>query len=124
MAHVPVVQLGYPSSGNLSADVFKFVEFSSGSIQVCNASSDVPVGVLQNKPSSSSQTASVMHLGVTKVVAGAAVSEGAKVQSNASGKAIALASGGHCAGVALQAAAGVDELIDVLLTPGGGPVAP
>lgn len=56
-------------------------------------------------------------LGTAIVEAGAAVSAGATVKSDASGRAITWATSGAKVGIALQAAGGAGELIEVLLIP-------
>ena len=56
-------------------------------------------------------------LGTAIVEAGAAVSAGATVKSDASGRAITWASAGAKVALALEAAGGAGELIEVLLVP-------
>ena len=59
------------------------------------------------------------------VLSGAAVAQGANVASDAAGKAVLAASGEIVAGVAMTAAAGADEPIEVELAGvGGGHVVP
>lgn len=75
------------------------------------------MGVLQNKPKSG-EAADVMVVGVTKMVAGAAVTAGVNVMSDAAGKAIlAATTGSTMIGIALSTAGGAGEIIDVLLLP-------
>lgn len=56
-------------------------------------------------------------LGTAIVEAGAAVAAGATVKSDASGRAITWASSGAKVGIALDAAGGAGQLIEVLLIP-------
>lgn len=107
------------ASADLSAKQWLFVKVSgAGTVTVCAASTDVPVGVLQNKPTSG-QEAEIDMDGITKVVAGAAVSAGAEVMSDANGKAITAATAGNrIAGVALSAAGGAGEIIAIKLYAG------
>ena len=72
-----------------------------------------PLGVL-NANTDSGEEAPVMCVGIALVYSGAAVSQGDKVQSNGSSKAITYSSGA-VAGYALDTASGADELIRVLL---------
>ncbi|MCZ7616550.1 MAG: DUF2190 family protein [Ignavibacteriaceae bacterium] len=58
--------------------------------------------------------APVTALGIALVLSGAAVAVGAKIQSNASGKAITFAAG-ESNGFSLDASTGADELIRVKL---------
>ncbi|MFZ1290772.1 MAG: DUF2190 family protein [Melioribacteraceae bacterium] len=72
------------------------------------------LGVL-NADTSINEYGPVMTSGIALVVSGAAVTLGAKVQSNANGQAIIFASG-ESNGFALDAATGASQLIRVLLT--------
>ena len=72
-----------------------------------------PLGVL-NANTDQYEQAPVVASGIALVYSGAAVSQGDKVQSNASSKVITYSSGA-VAGYALDAASGADELIRVLL---------
>lgn len=56
-------------------------------------------------------------LGTAIVEAGAAISAGATVKSDASGRAITWASSGAKVGIALEAAGGAGQMIEVLLIP-------
>ena len=60
----------------------------------------------------------VAHVGIAPVVAGGAVSLGAAVTADASGRAAAAAGGGkRAAGIALDAASGAGDVIRILLAP-------
>jgi hypothetical protein len=69
---------------------------------VCNSESDL------------GEMTPVSSVGIALVLSGAAVVQGAKIQSDASGKAITFASG-EANGYALDAATGADELIRIKL---------
>ena len=56
-------------------------------------------------------------LGTSIVDAGAAISAGATIETNASGKAVTWATSGPKVAIALQAASGDGDLIEVLLIP-------
>lgn len=59
---------GLKAGADLSAAQYHFVELGAGgTVTVCNALTDVPIGVLQNAPKSG-QAAEVLALGVSKVV--------------------------------------------------------
>lgn len=72
------------------------------------------VGVLQNKPNTN-QHATVGYRGISKVVAGAAISVHRFLTTNGSGRAIAANSGDLVCGQALSAAGADGEVIDALL---------
>lgn len=105
------------AAADLSAKQFLFVKITAAfAVNVATASGEAVLGVLQNNPKSG-QSATVMVTGVTKVVAGAAIAAGARVQSNATGAAItATATAGHIEqGFALEAAAAAGDVISVQL---------
>lgn len=90
------------------------------------------LGVLQNStyPAGNSQAgaigpadgADVMVYGVTKMVAGAAITSGALVSVNGSGQAVTAPAAGvsqvYAVGIALSAATAANDLVEVLLLPG------
>src|SRR5262249_2662532 len=95
---------------------------SSGQVVLCSAAGEAPTGILQNKPTSG-QSAQVRVLGATKVIASGAITRGARVATDAAGKAkTAVASSGagitgsYVLGIALETAGGANELIDALIT--------
>lgn len=107
--------LSLNASADLSTHQFKFVKVSgSNAVTIVAASTDVALGVLQNK-AASGQPAQVAIAGRTKVIAGAAVAAGAHVMPNASGLAVTATATNRARGIALTAAANANELIDVAL---------
>lgn len=114
---------GLVASGDLSADQFKIVNIdSNGQVAVNTSAGGIVNGVLLNKPTAAGRSAEVAALdgvSVSKVYSGAAVTQGARVQSDAAGKAIDTASAKFSFGVALEAASKADVLIPVLLVPFG-----
>lgn len=117
----PVLVKSYNAGEDLSTHQYKAVEFASGSVQRTNAITDVAVGVLQNDPSIN-QTAVVMHAGITKAIANAAIAQGAKCSVTAAGKLQTAVSTQHVLGIALEAAAADGDIFTLMLTPGGPPL--
>jgi hypothetical protein len=74
---------------------------------------DIPVGVLQNKPQVLGMAATVAVAGISLVEAGGAVTAGAVVEADATGRAVVLADGPGV-GIAIHDGA-AGELIPVLL---------
>lgn len=95
---------------------------SSGKAVAPAASGDLTIGVRQNTPNQNEGT-TIVNSGISMVEAGGVVAAGDKVQSDATGRAIAAASGKHVAGIALEAASGAGIIIAVLLTNTATPVA-
>ena len=87
------VKVTLVAGADLSALQYNFVKINSSGLAVaCAAATDIPVGVLQNAPTSG-QEAEVLVVGGTKIVAGAAIGEGAQVGTGSTGKAVALTAG-------------------------------
>jgi len=64
---------------------------ADGTVTVCGATDDEPLGVLQNAPSAAGQAAEVAVDGaITKVYAASAITYGQPVGTDASGHAVAL----------------------------------
>ena len=87
------VKVTLVAGADLSALQYTFVKLdSSGNVAAASGATDIPIGVLQNAPTAG-QEAEVLVVGGTKVVAGAAIGEGALVGTSAAGKAVALVAG-------------------------------
>ena len=80
------------AGADLSAAQYKFVKISSGKAILCAAATDVPVGVLQNSPTSG-QEASITVAGGTKIVSSASINAGVVIGTNNAGKADAKVAG-------------------------------
>jgi len=91
----------------------RFVDLDGSGEAVLAGAGAAVAGVLENAPAQG-EAAAIMGPGsVSKVEAGAAVSAGADVTSDASGRAVTSASGNYIAGKAINAAGGAGELISV-----------
>jgi len=87
------VKVTLVAGADLSTKQYTFVKLdSSGQAVAAAAATDIPIGVLQNAPTSG-QEAEVLIVGGTKIVAGAAIGEGALVGTSSTGKAVALVAG-------------------------------
>lgn len=86
--------LSYSASADLSALQYTFVKQSTGAKQIAAvaAATDVPCGVLQNKPTSG-QAATVGFKGVSKVKAGGTIAVGDLVGTTSAGLATTLTPG-------------------------------
>ena len=106
----PILITSITAAADLSASKNLFIGFDG---DLCAADAK-PLGVL-NANTEDTEEAPIVAAGIALVYSGAAISQGDKLKSNASGKAITWASSGAVAGYALDAASGADELIRVLL---------
>lgn len=86
-------KISLTAGADLSAKQYFFVKLNgSGNAIVCAAATDVPVGVLQNNPTSG-QTAEVVVIGMTKISADAALSIGDFIGTSGDGQADAKTNG-------------------------------
>jgi len=86
------VDLTFPANADLSTHQYKWVKMATGSkVDICSAITDVPIGILQNKPTAN-QAASVRLLGVSKLKAGGTIGVGSMLGTDASalGKALVV----------------------------------
>jgi hypothetical protein len=105
---------GGVSAADLSTHQFKFVKMTSTGINLATSGTDVVVGVLQNKPTTG-QVCELMAVGQSKVIAGAAITQGAGVMSDSLGRAITATSTNFIQGVSWQGAGALGDVTTVLL---------
>jgi len=113
----PVLVLSLPAAADLSSSQHFIVKTSSGTAALAGAG-DVAMGVLQNDPVSG-EAASIMVAGVSRLVAGAVIAEGAQVAADANGKGRTATTGDIVLGIALEAAGADGDIIPLLLNVGG-----
>jgi hypothetical protein len=101
------------AGADLSTSLNRFVKINSSNQVVLAGSGDKVLGTLF-EVAALNGPASVQFGGIAKVIAGAAVAAGARVQSDGNGAAITLAAG-VSAGMALFAASAAGEVIPVAL---------
>ena len=102
----------FTASADLSAKQYHFVKMSgNNTVTVCAAITDVPIGVLQNAPTSG-QAAEVCLFGITKVKADGTLAAGNVIGTSADGQADAITPGTdttvYTMGLALNAAVAGD----------------
>jgi len=74
---IPNLTISLKAAGDLSSDQYKFMTLdSSGDAVLCTAVTDIPVGVLQNKPDAAGKVAQLMVIGAGKVKAVGALTIG------------------------------------------------
>lgn len=91
----PAIDLGtLTAAADLSAKQFHFVKLASATtVNVCSGVTDVPIGVLQNKPDASGKQAIVRIFGISKVSADATLAAGDVIGTSADGQAQPLTVG-------------------------------
>jgi len=76
-------------------------------------------GIAQNAASAAGESVKVAVLGVSLVLAGAAITKGAALQIDATGRAIAATTADEVCGFALEAAAAAGDAITMVITYAG-----
>jgi hypothetical protein len=90
---VQPLKISLSAGADLSTKQYYFVKLdSNGDAVVCAAATDVPVGVLQNKPTSG-QAAEIVVIGVSKVNSDAALTIGNLIGTSGDGQADAKTAG-------------------------------
>jgi hypothetical protein len=106
------------AGADLSTKQYYFVENPAG-VTVANAVTDVPVGVLQDKPDAAGEDAEVCIFGFTKLVAGGNVAAGDLISTTTAGKAVTLVVGtdttAYILGRALTASTGDGQVIEAFI---------
>lgn len=117
---IPVLCKTFEAAGDLSAKQFYFMKLdSNGRVTTCTGVTDIPVGVLQNKPDALGKAAEVMMLGVSKVSADGAITLPSLIGTSADGQADAIAAGTdttvYVAGQALEAASAAGNIVTAVI---------
>jgi len=88
------VRFGNLTAGaDLSSKQYHFVKLASATtVDVCAAITDVPIGILQNNPTSGN-TATICIFGISKVVADGTLAAGNVIGTSADGQADAITPG-------------------------------
>jgi hypothetical protein len=90
----PGTMESYQAAADLSAQQFRFVKLdANGQIAAITAATDIPLGILQDKPSAAGRAGAVMLDGMSKVVAGANLAKADIVGTDNQGRAVAVVAG-------------------------------
>ncbi|MFN3077022.1 MAG: DUF2190 family protein [Alphaproteobacteria bacterium] len=112
------------AAADLSANQFYAVKITAANSVNLAGAGEAAYGILQNKPKSG-QACDVMVVGVTKAQAGAAISAGAKLMIDATGRVVTFSgSAKTVVGVAKETAAAAGEVISVYFSGLVGHVSP
>mgnify|MGYP000097039933 CR=1 FL=1 len=107
--------ISMPVAADYSAKQYYIMKTASGVATLCGDGEE-PIGVLQNAPDAANEVGRIgIGRGVTKVVAGAAITVSAKVAAMAGGLAAPATSGEAVLGYAMEAATASGDVISVLL---------
>jgi hypothetical protein len=110
---------GFKAENDLSTKQFYLVELGAAAdeIDVCDGAGDIAIGVLQNKPTAG-QAAEVAMGGFCKAIASGAITKGAAVGTDGSGKLVTKSSNNDwCIGRARDAATADGDIITLWICP-------
>jgi hypothetical protein len=112
----PGVPVAYNAGADLTGKQYTImIETAESTCNIASLATDsLIIGVLQNKPALGDR-ASVADDGVSKVVAGGAITVGLHITANSSGKAAAVGSGDIAIGRLLAAAGADGDIVPVRL---------
>jgi hypothetical protein len=106
------------AGADLTAKQYTFCKLNtSGQAIGCSVVGEIAYGVLQNDPAQGS-AAMLAYAGITKVTAGGTIAANAPVATNATGLAVAAATGNYILGIARNGGVAGD-VISILLTAEG-----
>ena len=111
---IPGFKLTLITAASFASNQYRFAKLDSNGKVIVGTAGASSIGVVQNKPASG-EAAEIMLDGVSKVVAGGAISAGVSITSDSTGRAVTVGGSDSISGYALTAAQGAGELIPVLL---------
>ena len=118
----PQITLGtLTAAADLSAKQYHFVKLASATtVNVCTAITDLPIGILQNKPDASGKQAIITIFGISKVVADGTITAGRWMGTSSDSQAAGITPGSdttvYVMGQAIQAAS-AGETFTMFLNP-------
>lgn len=119
----PILQITRGKVGSdLTAKQWFLVKLSGATVALCAAITDLPLGVLANKPNTGTEPPTINIVGISKVHYGGTVAVGDKLGPDADGKAIKIAEGAGTKDgyLGLALVAGADDDIGTVLLTGPG----
>lgn len=111
---IPGFSFTRDADADLTTKQFFCVKAAAGGEIALSGDGEAILGILQNDPNTG-EAGNVMSAGISKAVAGAAITEGDLIASDANGKIITAASADRTIGQALDAASADGDIIEVLL---------
>ena len=116
---MPVLVKTFEASGDLSTKQFYFMKQDTtvNRVTTCTATTDIPNGILQNKPDAAGKEAEVMMVGLSKGSADAALTLGDLVGTSADGQVVKKTVGTdtthYIVGRVLEAATAAADIVTI-----------
>jgi hypothetical protein len=109
-------QLCVTMKSSAAIEKWKYVTIASqsdGEIVQCSSAGEIALGIAQNKATAAGESVKVCVFGISKCIAGAAVTKGDTLQADGDGECIAATTSDEVMGMALEAADAADDVITV-----------
>jgi hypothetical protein len=91
---IPGQLVSFQAAADLSAKQFRAVKIdANGQIAAISAVTDIPIGILQDKPAAQGRAGGVMLDGISKWVGGANLAKGDRVGVDSQGRCVAYVAG-------------------------------
>ena len=114
-SQIPILTLSFKAGATLATKQFYFVKLNANrQVIVCAATTDKPIGILQNSPASDEE-AEVMVIGQSKISADATLAVNDRVMTSADGQGAVAVSSGYAVGQVIQGAA-AGEIAEVVIS--------
>lgn len=114
---IPVLIVAFEAAADLSAKQYRVMKMATGGkVDVFSGATDVPVGILQNKPTAG-QTAEVMLLGISKVDSDAALAVGDILAGQTDGQLEVVDAGDYPVGLCVEASGAAGEYASAMINP-------
>jgi len=110
----PEFALSIVTAASFASAQYRFAKLDASGKVIVGTAGASSIGVVQNKPILG-EVAEIVTAGVSKIVAGGAISAGASVTSDSTGRAVTVGGSDSISGYALTASQGAGELIPILL---------
>lgn len=118
----PILQKNYVAGGAIAAHTIVKLSSSDTTVVAAAAATDALIGVVNEVGPANGERCDVIMAGIAFVLAGAAVTRGALLTADASGRAVATAPAAgvnnRVIGAALESAGAAGEIIRALIQPG------
>lgn len=109
----------FPAGSDLSGKQYYAVRLATdGQVEVCTSATERPLGILQNKPDAANVEANVMIIGVSKIMADAAIAVAGAIGTSADGQLVTKTgegTDGFVIGTCLEASAQAGDVVTALI---------
>jgi hypothetical protein len=115
------IDLVFKAAGDLSGKQYYCMKISAArTVDVCSAATDVPAGVLQNKPAAANRAAVIRTHGSTKISANASLTAGNLIGTSSDGQADAKTVGTdtteYVLGIVVDSPGAAGDIVEAIIS--------